>query len=177
MKFFDVAEKAGHVIKVVLEKICMVLFIAMTLIIWVHVFSRYILGHSLIWTEDVTKALMVYAAMFGAAILLQEDGHMSVSFISEKLKFEMWLKLMFLILTVVFSFWLVIYGQQYTVVGIRLVAPTTRLPFSYYYFAIPLGGFFLVILGVIRIMKQIRLIFLKAKNLGKREERSWELQQ
>ena len=51
-------EKILHYLDEYLEEILMVIFlIAMTLIMGIQVFSRYVLGMSLSWSEEITRYL------------------------------------------------------------------------------------------------------------------------
>ena len=56
-------KKFIHVIDESLEEILMVLMLAaMTLIMGCQVFSRYILGVSLSWSEEITRYLFIWSA-------------------------------------------------------------------------------------------------------------------
>lgn len=54
-------KKAIHWLDEYLEEFLMVVFlIAMTLIMGIQVFSRYILGVSLSWSEEITRYLFIW---------------------------------------------------------------------------------------------------------------------
>ena len=56
-------EKTIHWLDEYLEEFLMVVFlIAMTLIMGIQVFSRYILGVSLSWSEEITRYLFIWSA-------------------------------------------------------------------------------------------------------------------
>ena len=54
-------KKILHYLDEYLEEILMVIFlIAMTLIMGIQVFSRYVLGMSLSWSEEITRYLFIW---------------------------------------------------------------------------------------------------------------------
>ena len=57
-----------HYLDEYLEEFLMVIFlIAMTLIMGIQVFSRYILGMSLSWSEEITRYLFIWAAFLSVS--------------------------------------------------------------------------------------------------------------
>ena len=62
-------KKFIHVIDESLEEILMVLMLAaMTLIMGCQVFSRYILGVSLSWSEEITRYLFIWSAFLSVSL-------------------------------------------------------------------------------------------------------------
>ena len=66
-------KKFIHVIDESLEEILMVLMLAaMTLIMGCQVFSRYILGVSLSWSEEITRYLFIWSAFLSVSLCTRE---------------------------------------------------------------------------------------------------------
>ena len=62
-------KKAIHWLDEYLEEFLMVVFlIAMTLIMGIQVFSRYILGVSLSWSEEITRYLFIWSAFLSVSL-------------------------------------------------------------------------------------------------------------
>lgn len=62
-------KKAIHWLDEYLEECFMVIFLmAMTLIMGIQVFSRYILGTSLSWTEEITRYLFIWSAFLSVSL-------------------------------------------------------------------------------------------------------------
>ena len=62
-------EKILHYLDEYLEEILMVIFlIAMTLIMGIQVFSRYVLGMSLSWSEEITRYLFIWSAFLSVSL-------------------------------------------------------------------------------------------------------------
>lgn len=52
----------------------------MTLVILALVLSRYLFLYSFPWAEELTKYLMVWMALLGAAVILRQDEHIRVNY-------------------------------------------------------------------------------------------------
>jgi TRAP-type C4-dicarboxylate transport system permease small subunit len=62
-------KKILHAIDEYLEEFLMVVFlIAMTLIMGIQVFSRYVLGVSLSWSEEITRYLFIWSAFLSVSL-------------------------------------------------------------------------------------------------------------
>ena len=62
-------EKILHYLDEYLEEILMVIsLIAMTLIMGIQVFSRYVLGMSLSWSEEITRYLFIWSAFLSVSL-------------------------------------------------------------------------------------------------------------
>jgi len=54
-------------------------------LVLVSVFCRYVLNHSLSWSDEVVRYLFVWFTLFGAAVTLREREHIRVEYFVEKL--------------------------------------------------------------------------------------------
>ena len=160
MRFINGYLNISKKLNKLLEYICAILIILMTLIIWVQVFNRYFLGSSFVWVEDITKMLMVYMAMLGAAILVFEDGHVTITILRDKLKYKNILKLIFLLMIIAFSA-LLVYSGIIFVVQTRRTSWMTGLHYRYYHFSMVIGGVFILNQSIAQSLKLIKEIFME----------------
>lgn len=68
-----------------LDRVTLVLLTVLLLVVGGQIFSRYVLNHSLFWSEELARYLFIYLVFLGAAIVLRRDGHIQVSFFVEQL--------------------------------------------------------------------------------------------
>lgn len=61
----------------IVASVCLGLMVA---IIGMQVFNRYVLGSSLVWSEELGRYLFIWAVYIGAAYATKEDRHLSVTF-------------------------------------------------------------------------------------------------
>ncbi len=73
MKFLDKIE----------EGICILCLIAMTVLVFGNVFSRYVLHLSLSFSEEITTNLFVLLSMMGTAIAARRRAHLGLSILTD----------------------------------------------------------------------------------------------
>jgi len=73
MKFLDKIE----------EGICILCLIAMTILVFGNVFSRYVLHLSLSFSEEITTNLFVLLSMMGTAIAARRRAHLGLSVLTD----------------------------------------------------------------------------------------------
>lgn len=69
----------------ILDGATLALLTALLLVVGAQIFARYVLNHSLFWSEELARYLFIYLVFLGAAIVLRREGHIQVSFFVEKL--------------------------------------------------------------------------------------------
>lgn len=68
-----------------LAAICVVLFVMLVVIVAWQVFTREIMQNSAPWTEEAARNTFVVLAIFAAAYVFSERGHIAVEMLLEKL--------------------------------------------------------------------------------------------
>ncbi|MGE6608233.1 TRAP transporter small permease [Halomonas sp. NPDC076908] len=53
----------------------------MVVLISMQVFSRYVLGSSLMWSEELSRYLLIWSVYIGCSFAAKEDRHLEVTFI------------------------------------------------------------------------------------------------
>ncbi|MGH7361585.1 MAG: TRAP transporter small permease [Candidatus Methylomirabilales bacterium] len=71
---------------VLVEVWVMVLLIAMTLLVTVAVFYRYVLGASLVWYDEFASYLLVWLTFYGAVIAAYHRRHIAFETLVERLR-------------------------------------------------------------------------------------------
>lgn len=69
----------------VLAAICIVSFVALVGIVSWQVFTREVINNSAPWTEEAARYMFVVLAIFAAAYVFSERGHIAVEILIEKL--------------------------------------------------------------------------------------------
>jgi len=133
----------GHVV--------VLFFAAMTTIILMQVFFRYVLENSLSWSEELARYLFIWLTFLGASIAMRENAHIKVSEIVglvKNKKLNAILRLAACVAGIVFLYILMtnslVVAQR--VLSLGQVSPTMEfLPIGITYFAIPIGCFFMLL--------------------------------
>jgi TRAP-type C4-dicarboxylate transport system permease small subunit len=63
MNFLRTVERTSAMVNKIAINSTVVLFTIMTLIVWVQIFFRFILGGGIVWSEEIAKFMMVWMAL------------------------------------------------------------------------------------------------------------------
>ncbi len=142
-----------------------VLFIALTVLLFVNVVCRYAFSISFAWIEEVATIAFVWMIWFAMSAAVTKRKHLRIDFVLELVPFKV-KKAMLIISNVIFAvFDLYLLYVVFTIIQRLGNSQTTllRLPQQMVYSIIPLG----LGLSVIRIMQDtIRLMHENETNLG-----------
>lgn len=125
---------------------CGILMFSMLTIITAQVLSRYILGSSLTWSEELGRYIFVWMSFLGMAIGVKQGSHVALDILVKKLT-GVSQKLLMLInngLVFFFGICLSYSGFQLFELGMKQKSPTLQLPMQYVYIVIPISGIILV---------------------------------
>jgi TRAP-type transport system small permease protein len=114
----------------------------MALLIGVQVFSRYVLNHSLFWSEEVARICLVWITFLGGSAAYRRHAHLGIDFFVKHLPLRLQRASEFLVLvaSLIFFAVLIFYGTVFVwFVSAQKTAAlglSTALP----YLVIPVGG-------------------------------------
>lgn len=141
-----------------------------TLVIFAQVIMRMI-GHSLTWSEELTRYIFVWQIWLGTSIAQRENQHIKVELLYTFVKSEKARAVVNIIATVIlilFSAFLMINGaqlvQQMFVRG--NVSSAMRLPMYIVYLVLPLSSALLCLRLLGRVVKDIKTLFSGNKEVG-----------
>jgi TRAP-type C4-dicarboxylate transport system permease small subunit len=129
----------------------------MSIDILLGVFFRYVLVKPLPWSEDLGRYLMIWIALFGVGVVMQNGAHVAVTVFVERMPYR--LKLVFLLLakTLVLGF-----GLEIGYLGLKLlltmmpqISPTLYISLKWVYLGFPFYGFFLAVSTLDKILEDI----------------------
>jgi TRAP-type C4-dicarboxylate transport system permease small subunit len=167
MNFLSTVERMSSVANRIASHATVVLFTIMTLIVWVQIFFRFILGGGIAWSEEIAKYLMVWMALLGSSVLFREGGHIAINYFISKYSFLRYILMFHAILSAVLFVLLIYYGIDYAAFGFRSISPASGIRKFWPYLAIPVGAFFLLIQDFARF---IHLLFTDDKTIRAEEE-------
>lgn len=141
----------------VLSIIIGLILIIMSIIIFYQVFSRFVIGNSLQWSEELARYLMVWGVFLGAALALRKHELIAVEGLSEILpaKVNRFLKYFVYVMCIVFSLLLITQGFKMVEGVISQTSPAMQISMAWAYSAIPIGGVFILINSIAVIVEYI----------------------
>ena len=95
-----------------LAAICIVSFVALVAIVALQVFTREVINNSAPWTEEAARYMFVVLAIFAAAYVFSERGHIAVEILIEKLppRLQMVMGIIIELIVSIFAIFVFIYG-------------------------------------------------------------------
>lgn len=128
-----------------LELFLISIFALLVFDVLIQVASRYVLGVSFSWTEELARFSLIWMTMVGAAYLSGKREHLSMDFLYEKLSDRNRSKASILIEVLIFLFALVVIvvggsNLVYTTLHLGQLSGTLRIPLGYIYSILPFSG-------------------------------------
>ncbi|TLS38428.1 TRAP transporter small permease [Pseudalkalibacillus caeni] len=139
--------KGIDAINKVLRIVVAVLLIIMSIVIAVQVFSRFILGNSITWSEELARYLMIWLVFLASSLALRMKALIGVEAISERLSFKArrFLKTIVHALNIAFFVFLLIKGVEMLGHVQTQSSPAMHISMAWAYAAIPVGSFLMII--------------------------------
>jgi TRAP-type C4-dicarboxylate transport system permease small subunit len=123
----------------VVERFCAILMAALVMVIWFEVFQRYALRLGFTWGEELSRYIMIWAALMAVPVGAYRREHIGLEFISNALPAAQrrYLRLVLDIIGLAFFLFLTVYGvgmaasgktQYATIFGMNMVVPFASVP-------------------------------------------------
>ena len=136
------------------EVLVIVMMMVMATLVFANVVSRYVFAHSLNWSEEIARFLMVWIAYIGAGLAMREGQHVAIEFGQAALPrvLHPWIRGVVAAAVLTFLVVLTIAGIQFSDFAWRQRSPVMQWPMGAVYLAIPIGSLlfalhFVAILG------------------------------
>lgn len=128
----------------------------MTIMIFLQVIFRYVLGEALPFSEELARYLFVWSVALGTALALRKHAHIGVEVFVERLpvRFRELAVITATLLNLLFFGLLIWYG--FVMVGATMDQESAALllPMGYVYLAIPISGIILFICEIANFLER-----------------------
>ena len=145
-------EAAANGISKVLEKLMIVLVVAMMLSLFWQVFTRFIIKVPATWTEEIARYTFIYMVMIGAALGVRHSAHFGVTMLSDKLHGkarDYYQRFVINGIILVCAAALLFYGIEFTrMYGMNRVSPTFLIPMAWVYVIVPITGVLMMLFAL-----------------------------
>jgi TRAP-type C4-dicarboxylate transport system permease small subunit len=120
---------------------------SMALVVALQVFFRYVLNHSLFWSEELARFMLVWLSFLGASTAYKRGLHPGVDFLTARLSVFLQTACSHLVRIVSLSFFIamIIYGVQFAYFIRAQISPALYLPKWVVFAIIPASGLILAI--------------------------------
>lgn len=133
-------------IEVFVSCVCMA---AMVVIIGMQVFNRYVLGSSLVWSEELGRYLFIWSVWVGCGYAMRENRHLQVTALAQFVgpRAKKVLDAFAQLATIVFCGFAIVWGVQMIAFLTRTgqQAPALEIPIYWVFLALPVGMAFMAL--------------------------------
>lgn len=123
-------------------------------IVTAEVTLRYLFSHSMIFTEELSRYLMVWIVFLGSALAIRDGSHIRIQILVNRLgpRMQQIVKLAAYALIIVFLIFITVEGLKILPRQLQQMCITIDISLFYFYLAIPVGSILMIIfmLPVIR---------------------------
>jgi TRAP-type C4-dicarboxylate transport system permease small subunit len=139
----------------------------MSIVILVGVFFRYVLIEPLPWSEDLGRYLMIWIALFGVGVVMQNGAHVAVTVFVERMPNRLRLVFLLIAKTLVLGFALAMgyLGIKLLLTMMPQISPTLHIRMRWVYMGFLFYSFFLAVSTLDKILEDISR-FNHARRVG-----------
>ncbi|MDN3689882.1 TRAP transporter small permease [Cyclobacterium jeungdonense] len=134
----------------------MIIMATMVLNVSWQVFSRYVLQAPSSFTDELSRYLLVWLGMLGAAYVAGQDNHLAIDILPAKLRGEAKRRLLAVISIVIVLFVVPVMimggiNLVYITYTLEQKSATLQLPLAYVYLMIPFSGFLVLFYQLVNL--------------------------
>lgn len=131
---------------------------AMSVLVAVNVFFRFVLNASIYWGDEVALVLMVWLTFLGAAVATREKEHYEFKYLIHKLDGSL-LKIYLYTRNTITIISILILGYYSALVAVEIhswILPATEISRTYVYGACPLGCIFMLYYSIDQFVQDVK---------------------
>ncbi len=145
-------DRFSYVFEKIAETASGILVAVMTIVVWLGVFFRYFLHNSLLWSEELSRYVMIWMALLAISIAFKRDEHIGLTFVIGLLSRKLQVIVRYFIRFWILFFMSVLLGNGYIYAfrGLRKVSASLGVTMFWFRLAVPVAAL-LVIIQIISI--------------------------
>ncbi len=139
--------KLSDFLNKITEIVVMVLMAAISVIIFGQVICRYVFNHSLYWSEEVGRYILIWITFLGASVGVKRFAHIGIDFLYNKTSgiFKKILDITIVVLGIFFTGILCYFGYKFSYFARFQKSAALLMPMTIPYLSICVGGFLMLI--------------------------------
>lgn len=152
-----IAKRLQEGVTRVLKGALVALMAAMAIVIILQVFSRYVLGQSIPWTEELGRYLLIYMTFIGSSVAVYERAHLKVDFLILKLPIAVQkvISIVTNLLLIIAAGCLLFYGDKFTSLSAGTISPALEQSMAWIYASMPIAGLLMILYLVPQVIDQV----------------------
>lgn len=153
----NIIKKVLNKIDDIIEYLCMGTLVILVCIVFMQVFTRYVLKFTPLWSEETSVILLIWLGFVTMAIGVKKGMHLSISALVNLFPKPLQ-KIIFYfdeLAVMIFGVILFIYGKDLAEQTMSSTLPAMQLPEGVLYSILPISGFLIIIYTIMRILDLI----------------------
>ena len=161
----NITKKILNTIDDIIEYICMGTLVVLVCLVFMQVFTRYVLKFTPRWSEETSVILLIWLGFVTMSIGVKKGMHLTISAVVNLLPKALQKVIFYFDELAVGTFGVIlfIYGKALSATTMSSSLPATQLPSGVLYAVLPVSGVMIIIYSIIRIFD---LILDKQKSGG-----------
>ena len=129
----------------------------MTIMIFLQVVYRYVLGESLSFSEELARYMFIWSVAMGSALALRTRSHIGVELLVERLPKSLgnYAKVLACVISLIFYGMLIWYGFEMVSETMDQESAALELPMGYVYLSVPLSAIVLFICEIKNVLDDL----------------------
>ena len=154
----DALERISRSVNHWVEYVLFGLGFAMSVVVAVQVFFRYALNHSLFWSEELARYLLVWLTFLGASVAYRRNIHPGIDIVYARMpaSIQRTISIFIHFISAVLFGVMIFYGIQFSYFVRLQISPALYLPKWIVFSIIPLSGIIFMIHGVTFLIDEIK---------------------
>ncbi len=154
----DALERISRSVNHWVEYVLFGLGFAMSVVVAVQVFFRYALNHSLFWSEELARYLLVWLTFLGASVAYRRNIHPGIDIFYVRMPTSIQRRISIFIhfISMILFGVMIFYGVQFSYFVRLQISPALYLPKWIVFSIIPLSGIIFMIHGVTFLVDEIK---------------------
>lgn len=142
-----------------------VLLAAMVAIVFWNVVSRYFLGASIAWSEEISRFMLIWVVFLGAILAYIKDEHLGLDILIKAVPKKVAHVMQVIAdIGVLYAVYIILVGgYSLTMQSWDWLSPAAAVPYAYVYLVIPLAGAAVLIMTIYKLVGHIKVLFGMSK--------------
>lgn len=148
-------EKFESIITQLTRYLLIIGMILMVIFVFYQVLSRYLIGNTPFFIEEVSRGLLIWVSFLGASLALRQGKHIGVEFFVTRIpeKIRPYIQYLAILLVLIFLIFFLYASAKYSIRQMGLSSATLPISMFWFYLALPVGGL-LMILQLIFVIRE-----------------------
>ncbi len=140
--FFKEMNRVSDFIDKIITWIVVILTLALSILMAVGVFYRYVLNNSIYWSGEVSRYLLVYITFLGATVAYKRGAHVGIDILVERFSKPIRKFISLLIIVCFIVFWSIILIKSFKLYPLYILQKTATLeiPYAIPFTSLPLSA-------------------------------------